>query len=108
MYEITEKRFREFLDTFSLKIESESGNTKNLIDPFGNKFVYSPNSIIFNYPEKSNWNGKASGLDLREFTHIIRSFDEFAEFWGCKEAYIDINYVSCMKKPTGWIKLTLR
>lgn len=108
MYEINEKRVRDFLDTFCLKIEKEIGETKNLIDPFGIHFVYSPNCIIFNYPEKKNSTETASRLDLKEFTHVIKSFDEFAEFWGCKDAFIDINYISRMKKPTGWVKLTLR
>lgn len=106
MFEYNRKELTKFLDTFNLKIIKETNRTVYLIDPYGVEFMFTPRLITYKFNSVDG--GKSSLINVKTFAHVIKSFDEFADFWGAKLSFVEIEYSSESRKSVGTIKLTLK
>ena len=106
MFDYNQKELTKFLDTFNLKIIKETSRTIYLIDPYGVEFMFTPRLVTYKFNSLDG--GSTSLINLKTFSHVIKSFDEFAEFWGAKLGYVEIEYSSESRKSEGTIKLTLK
>lgn len=106
MYEYNRKELTKFLETFNLKITKETTKTLYLIDPYGVEFLFTPRLITYKF--NSIDGGKSSLINTKTMSHVIKSFDEYADFWGAKLSFVEIEYSSETRKAVGKITLTLK
>lgn len=94
--EFNDHNFTRFVHEFSLLIEKEGVSRKVVKDPYGNKFSIAPTKLTMTiknmpktiYPEKEVdpdsdvlRDPNVFPLNPTKMNHIIRSINEFADFW---------------------------
>ena len=97
MYEVTRQEVTKFLNTFNLKIEDDGDDYEtgmHLIDPYGERFTFFPSYIYYTFPENSDIENSATKIDLKRLVHVIKSLNEFADYWRAKLGWVEMNYNS--------------
>jgi hypothetical protein len=106
MYEYNSKNLTKFLDTFNLKITKETSKTLYLIDPYGVEFMFTPRLVTYKF--KSESGGKVTLINTKTISHVLKSLDEYADFWGARMSYVEIEYSTKTRRAVGKITLTLK